>query len=110
MLTAVGAATVPVLLALVTGIAGVIVIYVGVNFVSCARSARSGWRKPRFRRRPSCACPAQAAGRQNRPWRYPVSTPSFLSQSILTAARVYFAMARDKLFSPGVAKVTDHAG
>jgi APA family basic amino acid/polyamine antiporter len=35
-----------------------------------------------------------------------ISTLGFLSQSVLTAPRVYFAMARDGLFFQGVAKVT----
>ena len=35
-----------------------------------------------------------------------VSTLGFLSQSVLTAPRVYFAMARDKLFFRSVASVT----
>jgi basic amino acid/polyamine antiporter, APA family len=35
-----------------------------------------------------------------------VSTLGFLSQSVLTAPRVYFAMARDGLFFRSVAKVT----
>ena len=37
-----------------------------------------------------------------------VSTLGFLSQSVLTAPRVYFAMARDGLFFRSVAKVTEH--
>jgi len=36
-----------------------------------------------------------------------ISTLGFLSQSILTAPRVYFAMARDGLFFQSVAKVTE---
>ena len=35
-----------------------------------------------------------------------ISTLGFLSQSVLTAPRVYFAMARDGLFFQSVAKVT----
>jgi len=35
-----------------------------------------------------------------------VSTLGFLSQSILTAPRVYFAMARDKLFFQSIARVS----
>ena len=37
-----------------------------------------------------------------------ISTLGFLSQSVLTAPRVYFAMARDGLFFRSVAKVTRH--
>ena len=37
-----------------------------------------------------------------------ISTLGFLSQSVLTAPRVYFAMARDGLFFRSVARVTEH--
>ncbi len=132
LLTAIGAAMVPVLFAfggwqttnfiaeeikeprknlsraLVLGVAGVIVLYVGVNFV-CVRvlgpQALADTRAP--------ATSVMRATMGNTGARLialgiAVSTLGFLSQSVLTAPRVYFAMARDKLFFRSVASVTRH--
>ena len=127
LLTAVGAAMVPVLFAfggwqttnyiakeikeprknlsraLVLGVAGVIVLYVGVNFV-CVRvlgpQALAGTHVP------ATAVMRTAMGDTGArliALGIAVSTLGFLSQSVLTAPRVYFAMARDKLFFRSVA-------
>ncbi len=132
LLTAVGAAMVPVLFAfggwqtsnfiaeevkeprknlsraLVMGVAGVIVLYVGVNFVCVRTLGPQGLADTRV---PATTVMRVAMG--NRGARLialgiTISTLGFLSQSVLTAPRVYFAMARDRLFFQSVARVTRH--
>lgn len=130
LLTAIGAAMVPVLFAfggwqttnfiaeeikdprknlsraLVLGVAGVIVLYVGVNFV-CVRTL--GPQALAETHVPATAVMRVAmgdAGARLIALGITISTLGFLSQSVLTAPRVYFAMARDGLFFQGVAKVT----
>ena len=131
LITAIGAAMVPVLFAfggwqtanfiaaevkdpernlsraLVMGVAGVIVLYVGVNFV-CLRTL--GAQELAETTVPATSVMRVAmgdAGARLIALGIAVSTLGFLSQSILTAPRVYFAMARDKLFFQSVAKVTE---
>ena len=132
LVTAIGAAMVPVLFAfggwqtsnfiaeevenprknlsraLVTGVAGVIVLYVGANFV-CVRTL--GSQGLADTRAPATAVMRVAmgdAGARIIALGIAVSTLGFLSQSVLTAPRVYFAMARDKLFFRSIASVTRH--
>jgi APA family basic amino acid/polyamine antiporter len=132
LITAVGAAMIPVLFAfggwqtsnfiaeevkdptknlsraLVMGVAGVIVHYVGVNFV-CVRVL--GPQALADTRVPATAVMRVAMGETGArliALGITVSTLGFLSQSVLTAPRVYFAMARDQLFFRSVAKVTQH--
>ncbi len=130
LLTAVGAAMVPVLFAfggwqttnfiaeeikdprrnlswaLVLGVAAVIVLYVGVNFVCVRTLGPQGLADTRV---PATAVMRVAMGDSGArliALGIAVSTLGFLSQSVLTAPRVYFAMARDGLFFRGVARVT----
>ncbi len=130
LLTAVGAAMVPVLFAfggwqttnfiaeeikdprrnlsraLVLGVAGVIILYVGVNFVCVRTLGPQGLANTRV---PATAVMRVAmgdAGAKLIALGIAVSTLGFLSQSVLTAPRVYFAMARDGLFFRDVARVT----
>ena len=130
LVTAIGAAMVPVLFAyggwqttnfiaeevkdparnlsraLVLGVAGVIVLYVGVNFV-CVRTL--GPQALADTRVPATAVMHATmgdAGARLIALGIAVSTLGFLSQSVLTAPRVYFAMARDGLFFRSVARVT----
>ena len=130
LLTAMGAAMVPVLFAfggwqtsnfiaeeiqepeknlsraLLLGVAGVIVLYVGVNFVCVRTLGPSGLANTRV---PATAVMRVAmgdAGARLIALGIAVSTLGFLSQSVLTAPRVYFAMARDGLFFQSVASVT----
>ena len=130
LLTAVGAAMVPVLFAfggwqtsnfiaeeieepaknlsraLVMGVAGVIVLYVGVNFVCVRTLGPQGLAETRV---PATAVMHAVMGDTGARWialGITISTLGFLSQSVLTAPRVYFAMARDRLFFQSVAKVT----
>jgi|HubBroStandDraft_6_1064221.scaffolds.fasta_scaffold34061_2 APA family basic amino acid/polyamine antiporter len=131
LLTAVGAAMVPVLFAfggwqttnfiaeeikdprrnlsraLVLGVAGVIILYVGVNFVCVRTLGPQGLADTRV---PATAVMRVAMGDSGArliALGIAISTLGFLSQSVLTAPRVYFAMARDGLFFRGVAKVTE---
>jgi APA family basic amino acid/polyamine antiporter len=130
LLTAVGAAMVPVLFAfggwqtsnfiaeevkdptrnlsraLVMGVAGVIALYVGVNFV-CVRTL--GPQALAQTRAPATAVMRITMGDKRArliSLGIAVSTLGFLSQSVLTAPRVYFAMARDGLFFRSVASLT----
>jgi APA family basic amino acid/polyamine antiporter len=132
LLTAVGAAMVPVLFAfggwqttnfiaeeikdprrnlsraLVLGVAGVVVLYVGVNFVCVRTLGPQGLAETRV---PATAVMRVAMGDGGArliALGIAVSTLGFLSQSVLTAPRVYFAMARDGLFFRSVAKLTKH--
>ena len=130
LVTAIGAAMVPVLFAfggwqtsnfiaeevreprknlsraLIIGVAGVIMLYVGVNFV-CVRTL--GAQGLADTRAPATAVMRVAmgdAGARLIALGITVSTLGFLSQSVLTAPRVYFAMARDRLFFHSIATVT----
>ncbi len=129
LLTAVGAAMIPVLFAfggwqttnfiaeeikdprrnlsraLVLGVAGVIVLYVGVNLVCVRTLGPQGLADTRV---PATAVMRIAMGNSGArliALGIVVSTLGFLSQSVLTAPRVYFAMARDGLFFRSVATV-----
>jgi APA family basic amino acid/polyamine antiporter len=88
------------------GVAGVIVLYVGVNFVCVRTLVPQGLADTRV---PATAVMRVAMGNTGArliALGITVSTLGFLSQSILTAPRVYFAMARDQLFFRSVATVT----
>ena len=130
LITAIGAAMVPVLFAfggwqtanfiaaevkdparnlsraLVMGVAGVIVLYVGVNFVCVRTLGPQGLADTTVPATSVMRIAMGDAGARLIALGIAVSTLGFLSQSILTAPRVYFAMARDKLFFQSVAKVT----
>jgi APA family basic amino acid/polyamine antiporter len=131
LLTAVGAAMVPVLFAfggwqtanfiaaevkdptrnlsraLVMGVAGVIVLYVGVNFVCVRTLGPQGLAATTVPATSVMRIAMGDSGARLIALGIAVSTLGFLSQSILTAPRVYFAMARDKLFFQSVARVTE---
>jgi len=130
LVTAVGAAMVPVLFAfggwqtsnfiaeevkeprknlsraLVSGVAGVIVLYVGVNFVCVSTLGPEALAATHA---PASAVMRVAMGESGArliALGITISTLGFLSQSVLTAPRVYFAMARDGLFFRSIASVT----
>ncbi len=92
--------------ALVIGVAAVVVLYLAVNFV-CVRAlgvaglANTGTPASDVMRLALGPTGARliAAG-------IAISTLGFLSQSMLTAPRVYFAMAEDGLFFSAVAKLS----
>ena len=129
LVTAIGAAMVPVLFAfggwqtanfiateikdpqrnlsraLVMGVTGVIVLYLGVNFVCVRALGAEGLAASTV---PASAVMHMAmgnAGARLIALGIAVSTLGFLSQSVLTAPRVYFAMASDGLFFKAVARV-----
>ena len=95
--------------ALVLGVAGVIVLYVAVNFVCVRALGAQGLADTTV---PATAVMRVAVGDGGARFiavGIVVSTLGFLSQSILTAPRVYFAMARDGLFFRGVASVASRS-
>jgi len=84
--------------ALVLGVVGVIALYLGVNYVCVAVLGPRGLAASAT---PASAVMALAFGRVGSRWLslgIAISALGFLSQSILTAPRVYYAMARDGLF------------
>ena len=129
LLTALGAAMVPVLFAfggwqtanfiateikeprrnlsraLVLGVAGVIVLYLGVNFVCVRALGAEGLADSKVPASAVMHLTLGSAGARLIALGIAVSTLGFLSQSVLTAPRVYFAMALDGLFFPAVARV-----
>jgi len=88
---------------LLFGVAGVIVVYLSVNYVCVHALGAAGLSQTKT---PASAVMRLALG--NKGGRFlaagiAISTIGFLSQSMLTAPRVYFAMAEDKLFFPQLA-------
>jgi len=130
LLTAIGAAMVPVLFAfggwqtsnfiaeevkdpvrnlsraLVLGVAGVVALYVGVNFVCVRTLGPEGLAVTHVPATTVMRAAMGDTGARLIALGITVSTLGFLSQSVLTAPRVYFAMARDGLFFRSVATVT----
>jgi len=96
--------------ALVLGVVGVIVLYLGVNYVCVAVLGPAGLAATTT---PASAVMQRAFGRGGSQWiavGVAISALGFLSQSILTAPRVYFAMARDGLFFRSVAWIDPRRG
>jgi basic amino acid/polyamine antiporter, APA family len=88
---------------LLLGVMGVIVLYISVNWV-CLRAL--GPRTLAVTSTPATAVMRLALGQRGATFiaaAIAISTLGFLSQSILTAPRVYFAMADDGLFFRAVA-------
>ena len=91
--------------ALVMGVAGVIVLYVGVNLADVRALGPDALAATTV---PATETMRMAAGRAGVTFiglAIAVSSIGFLSQSILTAPRVYFAMAEDGLFFRSMAAV-----
>ena len=89
--------------ALVAGVLGVIVLYLGVNYVCVSVLGPAGLAATPT---PASAVMQRAFGSAGSRWialGIAISALGFLSQSILTAPRVYYAMARDGLFFRSVA-------
>ncbi len=89
----------------VIGVLGVVVLYLAVNFVCVAALGAKGLSEASA---PASAVMRLALGERGARLiavGIAISTLGFLSQSILTAPRVYFAMAEDKLFFKQVARV-----
>jgi basic amino acid/polyamine antiporter, APA family len=92
--------------ALLMGVAGVIVLYVMVNLVSVRALGPNGLASTSV---PATTVMRLALGQRGATliaFGIAISTLGFLSQSILTAPRVYFAMAEDGLFFRSVASVS----
>lgn len=90
---------------LVLGVLGVIALYMSVNWI-CVRDL--GAQGLASTTTPATAVMRVAWGERGAELiaiGIVISTLGFLSQSILTAPRVYFAMARDEVFFPSVAKL-----
>jgi len=90
---------------LLLGVAGVIVLYISVSFVCLSRLGVEGLAATDT---PASAVMRLALGERGARLiavGIAISTVGFLSQSILTAPRVYFAMADDRLFFKSVARL-----
>ena len=91
--------------ALLIGVVGVIVLYLAVNFVCVSVLGVGGLAETKT---PASEVMRSALGEKGRmiiAIGIAISTLGFLSQSMLTAPRVYFAMADDGLFFKGVARL-----
>ena len=96
--------------ALVIGVLGVIALYLLVNVVCIRVLGASALAKTSV---PASAVMRMVSGQQGArliALGIAVSTVGFLSQAILTAPRVYFAMAEDGLFFRSVAYVSRRTG
>jgi APA family basic amino acid/polyamine antiporter len=85
------------------GVAGVIALYVSVNYIYLRALGPAGLAASTT---PASAVMRMALGQRGATWialGITISALGFLSQSILTAPRVYFAMAEDGVFFRGVA-------
>ena len=134
LLTAVGAAAIPVAFAyggwqtasfvaaemrdprrdlsrgLMFGVSGVVVLYLSVNFVCVKVLGPAGLAATTA---PASAVMRLALGERGATWialGIAISTLGFLSQSILTAPRVYYAMARDGLFFERIGRLSPRTG
>jgi len=90
---------------LIIGVLGVIALYMGVNFVCLRALGADGLANTTT---PASSVMRLALGERGAAMiavGIAVSTLGFLSQGMLTAPRVYFAMAEDKLFFKSVAWV-----
>lgn len=95
---------------LVFGVLSVAILYLAVNFV-CLRVLGAGGLAAT--RTPASAVMRIALGERGALWiaaGIAVSTLGFLSQGILTAPRVYYAMARDGLFFERVGRLSARTG
>ena len=87
---------------LVAGVVGVVALYLAVNFVCLRVLGPDGLAATRT---PASSVMRAALGERGAQWiafGIAISTLGFLSQGILTAPRVYYAMARDGLFFKSV--------
>jgi basic amino acid/polyamine antiporter, APA family len=90
---------------LIMGVVGVVILYLAVNFVCLRTLGPEGLAATRT---PATAVMSSALGEKGVKliaFGIAVSTLGFLSQSILTAPRVYYAMAEDGVFFRAVGRV-----
>src|SRR5216117_831714 len=91
---------------LLMGVAGVVALYLSVNFVCLRVLGPAGIDATTT---PASEVVRTALGERGAQWiaaGIAISTLGFLSQSMLTAPRVYYAMARDGLFFESVGKLS----
>jgi len=96
--------------ALIFGVSGVVLLYLAVNWVCVAVLGPVGLAATTT---PASAVMERALGTAGGRWiavGIAVSTLGFLSQSILTAPRVYYAMGRDGLFFRAVGRLDRRHG
>jgi APA family basic amino acid/polyamine antiporter len=92
------------------GVSAVVVLYVSVNYVCVRLLSPAGLASTTT---PASAVMRFALGEAGARWialGIAVSTLGFLSQSILTAPRVYYAMARDGVFFEPVGRLSARTG
>jgi APA family basic amino acid/polyamine antiporter len=95
---------------LIFGVSGVVVLYLSVNFVCVKVLGPEGLAASTA---PASAVMRRALGARGAEWialGIAISTLGFLSQGILTAPRVYYAMARDGLFFERVGRLSPRTG
>jgi basic amino acid/polyamine antiporter, APA family len=95
---------------LIAGVAAVVVLYLAVNFVCLRVLGAQGLDATST---PASEVMRIALGESGARWiavAIAISTLGFLSQGMLTAPRVYHAMARDGLFFAGVGKLSARTG
>lgn len=94
---------------LITGVAGVVALYLAVNLVCLRVLGPSGMDATTT---PASDVMRAALGSRGAQWiaaGIAISTLGFLSQSMLTGPRVYYAMARDGLFFKRVGKLSERS-
>jgi APA family basic amino acid/polyamine antiporter len=95
---------------LIAGVLGVVALYLSVNFVCVRVLGPAGLAAAQT---PASAVMRAALGTRGAQWiaiGIAISTLGFLSQGILTAPRVYYAMARDGLFFKNVGYLSPKTG
>jgi APA family basic amino acid/polyamine antiporter len=92
--------------ALVIGVAAVVILYLAVNFVCVRALGVTGLANTTTPASDVMRIALGPAGARLIAAGIAISTLGFLSQSMLTAPRVYFAMAEDGLFFGAVAKLS----
>ena len=95
---------------LIFGVLGVIALYLAVNYVCVRALGPAGLAGTRT---PASSVMRAAWGQTGARWiafGIAVSTLGFLGQGILTAPRVYYAMAKDRLFFRSVAWISPRTG
>jgi len=94
---------------LLMGVAGVVILYLAVNFVCLRVLGPTGLDATTT---PASDVMRAALGSHGAQWiaaGIAISTLGFLSQSMLTGPRVYYAMARDGLFFASVGKLSQRS-
>jgi len=94
---------------LLMGVTGVVILYLAVNFVCLRVLGPAGLDATTT---PASDVMRAALGSRGAQWiaaGIAISTLGFLSQSMLTAPRVYYAMARDGVFFANVAKLSERS-